>query len=86
MDNFCLSWINFGNNISVTFGELRDDKVFFDVTLAYDDDQIQEKGEMIKLCEVITFQLPGFETGCLRITKYNTQHVRRLGQGPMKES
>ena len=55
MDNFCLSWINFGNNISVTFGELRDDKVFFDVTLAYGDDQIKEKGEMIKLCEVITF-------------------------------
>ena len=55
MENFCLSWINFGNNISVTFGELRDDKVFFDVTLAYGDDQIKEKGEMIKLCEVITF-------------------------------
>ena len=40
-EKFCLRWNDFENNISKAFGELRDDKDFFDVTLACDDDQIQ---------------------------------------------
>ena len=40
-EKFCLKWNDFENNISVAFRELRDDKDFFDVTLACDDEQIQ---------------------------------------------
>ena len=40
-EKFCLQWNEFESNISIAFRELRDDKDFFDVTLACDDDQIQ---------------------------------------------
>ena len=41
LSQFCLRWNDFENNISSTLRELRDDKDFFDVTLACDDEQIQ---------------------------------------------
>ena len=40
-DKFCLRWNDFESNISVAFRELREEKDFFDVTLACDDSQIQ---------------------------------------------
>ena len=40
-EKFCLRWNDFEQNISVAFRELRDDKDFFDVTLACDDEQIE---------------------------------------------
>ena len=40
-EKFCLRWNDFESNISSAFRELREDKDFFDVTLACDDDQIQ---------------------------------------------
>ena len=40
-EKFCLRWNDFENNIGIAFRELRDDKDFFDVTLACDDEQIQ---------------------------------------------
>ena len=40
-EKFCLRWNDFEGNISAAFRELRDDKDFFDVTLACDDEQIQ---------------------------------------------
>ena len=40
-DKFCLKWNDFETNISDAFKELREDKDFFDVTLACDDDQVQ---------------------------------------------
>jgi hypothetical protein len=36
-EKFCLRWNDFEKNISTAFRELRDDKDFFDVTLACDD-------------------------------------------------
>jgi hypothetical protein len=36
-EKFCLRWNDFETNISVAFRELRDEKDFFDVTLACDD-------------------------------------------------
>ena len=36
-EKFCLRWNDFETNISVAFRELREDKDFFDVTLACDD-------------------------------------------------
>ena len=40
-EKFCLRWNDFESNISGAFRELRDDKDFFDVTLACEDEQIQ---------------------------------------------
>ena len=40
-EKFCLRWNDFENNMNSAFKELRDDNDFFDVTLAYDDEQIQ---------------------------------------------
>ena len=40
-EKFCLRWNDFETNISVAFRELREEKDFFDVTLACDDSQIQ---------------------------------------------
>merc|ERR1712098_558656 len=39
-EKFCLRWNDFESNISSAFREIRDERDFFDVTLACDDDQI----------------------------------------------
>lgn len=49
-DKFCLRWNDFESNISVAFRELREDKDFFDVTLACDDDQIQAHKVILAAC------------------------------------
>jgi len=49
-DKFCLRWNDFESNISSAFRELRDDKDFFDVTLACDDDQIKAHKVIIAAC------------------------------------
>jgi len=49
-EKFCLRWNDFGNNVSSAFRELRDDKDFFDVTLACDDDQIQAHKVILSAC------------------------------------
>merc|ERR1711944_363288 len=49
-EKFCLRWNDFENNISVAFRELRDDKDFFDVTLACDDEQIQAHKVILSAC------------------------------------
>jgi len=49
-DKFCLRWNDFESNISVAFRELREDKDFFDVTLACDDQQIQAHKVILSAC------------------------------------
>ena len=50
-EKFCLRWNDFETNISSAFKELRNDKDFFDVTLACDDDQqIQAHKVIIAAC------------------------------------
>jgi len=49
-EKFCLRWNDFGNNVSSAFRELRDDKDFFDVTLACDDDQTQAHKVILSAC------------------------------------
>ena len=49
-EKFCLRWNDFESNISVAFRELRDDKDFFDVTLACDDEQIQSHKMILSAC------------------------------------
>ena len=38
-EKFCLKWNDFERNISVAFREIRDDKDFFDVTLACEGEE-----------------------------------------------
>jgi len=49
-EKFCLRWNDFENNISSAFRELRDDKDFFDITLACEDDQIQAHKVILSAC------------------------------------
>jgi len=49
-EKFCLRWNDFENNISTAFRELRDDKDFFDVTLACNGDQIQAHKVILSAC------------------------------------
>jgi len=49
-EKFCLRWNDFESNISSAFKELRDDKDFFDVTLACDDEQIQAHKVILSAC------------------------------------
>jgi len=49
-EKFCLRWNDFEKNISGAFQELRDDKDFFDVTLACDDDQLQAHKVILSAC------------------------------------
>ena len=49
-EKFCLRWNDFANNISTAFRELRDDKDFFDVTLACDDNQLQAHKVILSAC------------------------------------
>jgi len=49
-DKFCLRWNDFESNISAAFKELREDKDFFDVTLACDDDQLLAHKVILSAC------------------------------------
>jgi len=49
-EKFCLRWNDFESNISSAFIELREDKDFFDVTLACDDEQIQAHKVILAAC------------------------------------
>jgi hypothetical protein len=50
-EKFCLRWNDFESNISSAFRELREDKDFFDVTLACEDsDQLQAHKVILSAC------------------------------------
>ena len=49
-DKFCLRWNEFETNIQVSFQQLREDKAFFDVTLACDDEQVQAHKIILSAC------------------------------------
>ena len=49
-NKFCLRWKDFENNISNSFIELRDDKDFFDVTLACNGNQLQAHKVILSAC------------------------------------
>ena len=40
-DKFCLKWNDFEKNVSTSFQQLRDERDFFDVTLACDGNQLE---------------------------------------------
>jgi len=49
-EKFCLRWNDFESNISLAFRELREEKDFFDVTLACDDSQVQAHKVILSAC------------------------------------
>lgn len=49
-DKFCLKWNEFEINVSTAFRELRNDKDFFDVTLACDGHQLEAHKVIISAC------------------------------------
>ena len=49
-EKFCLKWNDFENNISVAFRDLRNEKDFFDITLACEDSQIQAHKVILSAC------------------------------------
>jgi len=49
-EKFCLRWNDFGTNISDAFRELREEKDFFDVTLACEDNQIEAHKVILSAC------------------------------------
>jgi len=49
-DKFCLRWNDFETNISFAFRELRDEKDFFDVTLACGEEQLQAHKLILSAC------------------------------------
>ena len=56
-EKFCLRWNDFKSNISSAFRELRDDKDFFDITLACDDEQIQAHKVILRACSPFSWNL-----------------------------
>lgn len=49
-EKFCLRWNDFESNISSSFRQLKDDKDFFDITLACDDEQLQAHKVILGAC------------------------------------
>ena len=49
-DKFCLQWNDFEKNISEAFKELREEKDFFDVTIACEENEIQAHKLILAAC------------------------------------
>jgi len=49
-EKFCLRWNDFESNVSTAFRELREEKDFFDVTIACDDNQVQAHKVILSAC------------------------------------
>ena len=49
-EKFCLRWNDFESSISSAFKDIRDEKDFFDVTLACDDEQVQAHKLILSAC------------------------------------
>jgi len=49
-EKFCLRWNDFEANVSGAFREIREEKDFFDVTLACDDNQMEAHKVIISAC------------------------------------
>ena len=49
-EKFCLRWNDFERNISSAFKDIRDEKEFFDVTIACEDEQLQAHKVILSAC------------------------------------
>jgi hypothetical protein len=57
-EKFCLRWNDFESNVSTAFRELRDQKDFFDVTLACEDEQIHAHKVILGACSSFFRSVP----------------------------
>ena len=79
-EKFCLRWNDFENNINSAFQELRDDKDFFDVTIACDDEQLQVHKVIISACSpffrnILRRSPDQHPLLFLKVVKYNVLYV-----------
>ena len=49
-EKFCLTWNDYENNLGVAFRDLREEKEFFDVTLACEDEQVEAHKVILSSC------------------------------------
>ena len=49
-EKFCLRWNDFESNISLAFREIREDKEFFDITLACEEEKIEAHKVILSAC------------------------------------
>ena len=49
-EKFCLRWNDFERNISAAFKDIREDREFFDVTIACEDEQMQAHKVILSAC------------------------------------
>jgi len=49
-EKFCLRWNDFERNISSAFKDIRDEKEFFDITIACEDEQLQAHKVILSAC------------------------------------
>ena len=49
-EKFCLRWNDFERNISAAFRDIREDKEFFDITIACEDEQLQAHKVILSAC------------------------------------
>jgi BTB/POZ domain len=49
-EKFCLKWNDFERNISSAFRDIRDEKEFFDITLACEDEQLSAHRVILSAC------------------------------------
>ena len=49
-EKFCLRWNDFEKNISSAFKDIREDKEFFDITIACEDEQLQAHKLILSAC------------------------------------
>lgn len=54
-DKFCLKWNDFEKNVSTSFQQLRDERDFFDVTLACDGNQLEAHKVGASSCFLLKF-------------------------------
>ena len=51
-EKLCLSWDDYESNFSVAFRDLRQEKEFFDVTLACKDGQLEAHKDILSSCSI----------------------------------
>jgi len=49
-EKFCLRWNDFETNISAAFRDIREEKEFFDITIACEDEQLQAHKVILSAC------------------------------------
>ena len=71
-EKFCLRWNDFESNVSTAFRELREEKDFFDVTLACEDEQIHAHKVILGACSSF-FRLVGQPAALKLISKLSVK-------------